>query len=71
MLTGQVREGFSVSSTTTVKWQVAVLPEASVAVQVTMFVPVAKLAPLAGVQVTMTPGQLSLAVGAKLTMALH
>jgi len=37
MLAGQVITGFSVSLTVTVKLQLAVLPEASVAVQVTEF----------------------------------
>ena len=36
---------------------------ASVAVQVTTVVPIAKAEPLAGEQLTVAPGQLSLAVG--------
>jgi hypothetical protein len=41
----------------------AVLPEASVAVQVTVVVPTAKVEPDGGLQADVTPGQLSLAVG--------
>jgi hypothetical protein len=54
--------GFSVSLTVTVKLQVAVLPDESVAVQVTVVVPLGKLEPEGGVQLVVTPGQLSLAV---------
>jgi hypothetical protein len=50
--------------TITVKLQLLVLPAASVAVQVTGVVPVLKLEPVGGVQVTVTPGQLSVAAGA-------
>ena len=53
--------------TVTVKVQVAVLPEASVAVQVTVVVPAGKQLPEGGLQTTTTPGQLSLAVVVKLT----
>ena len=53
--------------TETVKLQVAVLPEASVAVQVTVVVPTGKQLPEGGLQTTTTPGQLSLAVVVKLT----
>jgi len=49
--------------TDTVKLQLAVLPLASVAVQVTVVVPTAKQVPDGGEQATVTPGQLSLAVG--------
>jgi hypothetical protein len=52
MLAGQAGTGFSVSLTTIVKLQLAVCAERSVAVHVTRLVPLAKLAPLAGVQVT-------------------
>ena len=56
------------SKVVTVKLHVAVLPEVSVAVQVTVAVPSGKHEPEAGAQATVTPGQLSLAVGAgKLT----
>jgi len=53
-----------VSFTVTVNEQLLVLPAASVAVQVTDVAPVPKLEPLAGTQLTVTPGQLSLADGA-------
>jgi hypothetical protein len=51
--------------TLTVNVQVAARFEASVAVQVTVVVPIAKTEPEAGVQPTVTPGQLSLAVAEK------
>jgi hypothetical protein len=51
------------SKTVTVKLHVAVLPDASVAVQVTVVAPTGKHEPDGGVQTTTTPGQLSLAVG--------
>lgn len=54
-------------NTETVKLQVAVLPAASVAVQVTVVVPTGKHDPEGGLQTTPTPGQLSLAVVVKLT----
>lgn len=44
------------------KLQVAVLLEASVAVQVTVVVPTAKIVPEAGTQLTVAPGQLSVTV---------
>jgi hypothetical protein len=50
--------------TLTVKLQLAVLPEVSVAVQVTVVVPAGKIEPDGGTQATVTPGQLSEAVGA-------
>ena len=59
------------SLTQTVKVQVAVLPEAPVAVQVTELVPLAKTLPLVGLQLTLTPAQLSVAVAVKLTVWLH
>ena len=71
MFAGQVMLGFSVSLTVTVKLQLVVLLDESVAVHRTMLVPFAKLDPLIGVQVTLTPGQLSLAVGVNVTTALH
>jgi hypothetical protein len=53
------------------KEQVAVLPDASVAVQVTVVVPMGNDEPLGGTQAVDTPGQLSLvAGGGKLTMPL-
>ena len=54
--------GFSVSVTVTVKLHVAVFPEVSVAVQLTVVVPFGKAVPEAGEQLVVTPGQLSLAV---------
>jgi hypothetical protein len=50
--------------TVTVKLQEAVLPEASVAVQVTVVIPTGNADPDAGTQAVVTPGQLSVAVGA-------
>jgi hypothetical protein len=58
-------------NTVTEKLQVAVLPDASVAVQVTVVVPTGRIEPLGGLHTVVTPGQLSDAVGAgKLTVAL-
>jgi hypothetical protein len=48
--------------TLTVNEQVAVLPDISVAVQVTVVVPNGKVDPEAGEQATVTIGQLSVAV---------
>lgn len=50
---------------------VEVLPAASVAVQLTEVVPTGNVDPEAGTQVTVAPGQLSIAVAVKLTMAEH
>ena len=63
-LAGQIRTGDSVSLTVTLNVQLLVLPAASVAVQVTGVVPVPKLEPVSGLQLTVTPGQLSLTAGA-------
>jgi len=63
ILPGQVSVGSSVSLTVTVKVQALVFKLASLAVQVTVVVPLLKLVPLAGVQLTLAPAQLSLAVG--------
>ena len=52
-------------------WQVLILPEASVAVTVTVVNPTGKKLPDAGELVMVTPGQLSVAVGVKLTTAPH
>src|SRR5213594_1213108 len=71
MFAGQVTFGFSVSLTVTVKTQLSVFPEASVAVQVTAVVPFGKLEPEGGVEVRVTPGQLSLAVAEYVTTAEH
>jgi hypothetical protein len=51
------------SLTVTVNWQLAVLFDASVAVQVTEVVPFGKVDPDGGIQSEVTPGQLSFAVG--------
>ena len=57
-------------NTVTVNVQVEVLPDASVAVQVTVVVPTGKTEPDGGEQETVTPGQLSLAIGAGKVTAL-
>lgn len=62
---GQVIVGGCVSFTLIVNVQVAVLPEPSVAVAVTVVVPTGKKLPDAGLLTTVTPGQLSLTVGAE------
>src|SRR5260221_584623 len=64
MFSGQVIDGFSASLTVTLKVQALVLPLPSLAVQVTMVVPLVKVEPLAGAQSTVTLPQLSVAVGA-------
>ena len=69
MLAGQLATGFSSSFTVTVKAQVLVLPLASVAVQVTVVVPSGNIEPLAGLQLMLEPGQLSLALAVKFTCA--
>src|SRR5881397_731471 len=72
MFPGQVSVGASVSLTVTVKVQALVLPLLSLAVQVTVVTPLLKVEPLGGTQTLVTPGQLSLAVGAaKLTTREH
>jgi len=55
--------GFSSSLTVTVKLQVLVLPEASVAVQLTVVVPTVNIEPLAGLHTVLAPGQLSVGAG--------
>jgi hypothetical protein len=62
MLGGQVIAGGSASLTVTVKVQQALLPLLSVAQQVTGVVPLGKVEPLGGMQLVVTPGQLSLAL---------
>ena len=57
-------------NTETVKLQLAWLPEVSVAVQVTVVVPTGNMDPDAGLQTTVTPGQLSVAVAEKFTVVL-
>ena len=49
--------------TVTVNEQLAVLPDVSVAVQVTVVVPFWKVDPAAGKHVAVAPGQLSVVVG--------
>jgi len=49
--------------TVTLKLHVTLLPDVSAAVQVTVVTPFTKAVPDGGTQVTVTPGQLSLAVG--------
>ena len=71
MFEGQAILGGCVSTTVTVKEQLAVLPEASVAVAVTVVVPFGKVEPDGGFATTVTPGQLSLAVTLKLANAEH
>jgi hypothetical protein len=71
MLAGQVMVGFSVSLMVTVNMQLAVKFTASVAVQDTVVVPLGKLEPDGGVQTKLSPGQLSVTVGAKVTTVAH
>src|SRR6266511_2730256 len=73
MLVGQAILGGSVSLTVTVNEQLERLPAPSVAVQVTVVVPVGKNEPDAGAHTKLTgSGQLSVAVGAgKVTTAPH
>ena len=61
MFAGQATDGFCVSWILTVNVQALVLPEASVAAQVTIVVPVPNVDPDGGTQATATPGQLSAA----------
>ena len=56
--------GLALSLTVTEKEQLAVWLEVSVAVQVTVVVPLGTGVPDAGEQATVTPGQLSVAEGA-------
>ena len=60
MFVVQVIEGFCISLTVTVNEHEAVLLDVSVAVQLTVVVPFGNVLPEAGVQVVVTPGQLSL-----------
>src|SRR5689334_1840778 len=72
MFAGQaVSVGGWLSLTVTVNVQVFVRALVSVAVQVTVVVPLTKSVPLPGLQTKVTPGQLSLATGAKVTLAVH
>src|SRR5438552_2629706 len=69
MLAGHVATGGSLSTTVTVKLQVALWLCASVAVQLTVVVPTGKSELDAGLQLMIAPGQLSLAVAVKFTCA--
>jgi len=71
MLAGQVIVGACISFTVTVKLQLELLPDASLTEQLTVVMPLANVAPEAGLHVgAPTPGQLSLTAGAaKLTAA--
>ena len=72
MFAGHVTVGACVSCTVTVNEHDPVFAEASVAVHVTVVAPTGKVAPDAGTQTTVAPGQLSVAVGVvKLTTAEH
>ena len=61
MFIGQVMDGGCVSLTVTVKSHVATLLEASVAVQLTIVVPLLNVELLGGVQTRLAPEQLSVA----------
>ena len=61
---GHVATGACVSLTVTVNEHELVLFDASVAVHVTVVVPIANCVPEAGTHVTVVPGQLSEVVGA-------
>lgn len=71
MLAGHVMAGGCVSMTVTVNEQLAVWLDVSVAVQSTGVVPFGNVDPDGGLQLEVTPGQLSFAVGEKLTTAEH
>ncbi len=71
MSPGQSATGGSASLTVTRKVHEAVLPAASVAVQVTVVVPTGNVDPDAGVQVIVAPGQLSVTVEVYVTTASH
>ena len=71
MSPGQAIFGASLSLTVTVNEQLSLLPAASVATDLTVVVPLGNVEPDAGVETTVTPGQLSLAVTVKLTTAEH
>jgi hypothetical protein len=63
MSAGQVTARAPAATTVTLKEQVAWLPEASVAVQLTVVVPIGKVEPEGGLQATFTVPQLSVAAG--------
>jgi 3-hydroxymyristoyl/3-hydroxydecanoyl-(acyl carrier protein) dehydratase len=68
---GHVTPGACWSRTVTVKLQVFVFPLASVAVHTTEVIPLANALPLAGTHATVWPGQLSVAVTAKVTLLVQ
>ena len=70
MAGGQVMAGDSSSLMVTVNEQPFVLPAPSVATQVTLLVPTAKVDPLGGAQTTVTFVQLSAAVAVQVTLLL-
>jgi hypothetical protein len=65
---GQVIVGSCVSTTVTVKVQLASLPAASVAVAVTVVVPTGKVEPEGGEDTTVTAVQLSVALTVNITL---
>jgi len=69
MFVGQAIVGNSLSTTRTVNAQVSMLPLESVAVQVTVFVPLGRIEPEGGVQTSEAVPQLSVAFAAKATRA--
>ena len=71
MLAGQAIFGGSSSLTVTVNEQLSLFPAASVATLFTVVVPLGNAEPEVGVETTVTPGQLSLAVTVKFTTAEH
>ena len=71
MFGGHVIVGACISTTVTVKVHIEMLPDESVAVEVTVVVPFGKLDPDAGALTTETPGQLSVAVTEKVTTVEH
>src|SRR3989449_7673065 len=71
MLPGQLGTGRSVSLTVTVKVQLELLPDASVAVHTTLVAPLAKLEPDAGTHMIEPPRQLSVKLAVKLTLLVH
>src|SRR5258708_11915380 len=71
MLAGQTNCGACLSSTTTRNAQVLVFPAASVATQLTTFVPFGNVEPEGGVETTVAVPQLSVALTANVTTAEH
>src|SRR5260221_859965 len=67
---GQPIPGASASLIVTVKVQPLVLPEVSVARQLTRVMPLSNVEPLAGVQIKVAPGQLSVDAAKKVTLLL-